>query len=106
MADGRLVYSTDGGDRRRRREREPAAAPGGDGIARVSREKTGRRGKTVTIVRGLPAAEVAAVAADLKKQCGAGGAVKDGTVEIQGDHRDKVAARLQARGHVVKIAGG
>jgi len=106
MADGRLVYSTDGGDQRGRGESEPVGPPVGDGIVRVSREKTGRRGKTVTSVRGLPAAAVAAVAADLKKQCGAGGAVKDGVVEIQGDHRDKVAARLQARGHVVKISGG
>jgi len=106
MSDSRLVYSTDGGDQRQRREQGRAAAPDGDGIVRVSREKTGRRGKTVTSVRGLPPADVAAVAADLKKQCGAGGAVKDGVVEIQGDHRDKVAARLQARGHVVKIAGG
>ena len=73
---------------------------------RVWREKAGRRGKTVTVVRGLPRGDLAPVAADLKKLCGAGGAVKNGEVEIQGDHRDKVVARLQAQGYAAKAAGG
>ncbi|MES1247314.1 MAG: stress response translation initiation inhibitor YciH [Actinomycetota bacterium] len=103
--ESRLVYSTDDGDRRREREAQPAAADPG-GPVRVWREKGGRRGKTVTVVRGLPGADLAAVAADLKKLCGAGGAVKDGAVEIQGDHRDKVVARLQAQGYAAKPAGG
>lgn len=105
MRDGDLVYSTDGGDRRGRRPvADTAAGPGGP--VRVWREKGGRRGKTVTVVRGLPGAELANVAADLKKLCGAGGAVKEGAVEIQGDHRDKVVARLQAQGYAAKAAGG
>lgn len=105
MRDGELVYSTDGGDRRRRRTGgEAAVDPGGP--VRVWREQGGRRGKTVTVVRGLPGAELLRVAADLKKLCGAGGAVKDGAVEIQGDHRDKVVARLQAQGYAAKAAGG
>lgn len=73
---------------------------------RVFREKGGRGGKVVTVVRGLPARELADVASELKRLCGAGGAVKDGAVEIQGDHREKVAARLRAQGRRVKLAGG
>lgn len=60
----------------------------------------------MTVVRGLPAADLAAVASDLKRQCGSGGAVKEGAVEIQGDHREKAAARLEVQGYRVKIAGG
>jgi translation initiation factor 1 len=72
---------------------------------RVSRTKAGRRGKTVTLVTGLPAGDLADVVKELKKLCGAGGAVKEGTVELQGDHRDKVAERLGGR-YRVKLAGG
>ena len=72
----------------------------------VSRETGGRRGKTVTIVSGLPPDALEAVAGELKRLCGAGGSVKDGNIEIQGDHRDKVAARLRATGHDVKFKGG
>jgi translation initiation factor 1 len=84
----------------------PAAAAPSDGIVRVFREKGGRRGKTVTVVRGLAAADLPGVATDLKRLCGSGGTIKSGALEIQGDHREKVAARLQALGHVVKLAGG
>jgi translation initiation factor 1 len=104
VRDGELVYSTDGGDRRRREREAPRANEGGP--IRVWREKGGRRGKTVTIVRGLPGADLVSVAADLKKLCGTGGTVKDGAVEIQGDHRDKVVTRLQQRGYAAKAAGG
>ena len=68
-----------------------------DGTVRVAMEKSGR-GKVVTVVRGLPPAEVKAVAGELKRLCGAGGSVKDGAVELQGDHRAKIAAHLEARG--------
>jgi len=102
----RPVYSTDGGDRRREaREERPAVVPG-DGVVRVSREKTGRRGKTVTVVRGLPPGVLDATASELKRHCGTGGTAKDGTVELQGDHREKTAALLRSRGHTVKLAGG
>jgi translation initiation factor 1 len=77
-----------------------------DGIVRVFREKGGRRGKVVTVVRGLVPADLPGVATDLKRLCGSGGTVKNGVLEIQGDHREKVAARLEALGHVVKLAGG
>jgi translation initiation factor 1 len=77
-----------------------------DGVVRIFRDKGGRRGKTVTVVHGLPASDLTAVASELKRLCGSGGAVKDGTVEIQGDHREKIAARLEAQGRRVKLAGG
>ena len=109
MSNSRLVYSTDGGDRRRRRE-EPKQQSGpqlpNDGVVRVFREKGGRGGKVVSVVRGLPAGDLKAVATDLKRACGTGGAVKDGAVEIQGDHREKIAARLRDAGYTVKLAGG
>ncbi len=100
----RLVYSSEGG-RVDEEPRRKGSEPPGDGIVRVSRTKAGRRGKTVTLVTGLPGADVAAVATELKKLCGSGGAVKDGVVEIQGDHRDRIAARLDGR-YRVKLAGG
>jgi translation initiation factor 1 len=104
--DARLVYSTEGG---RVREERPQRAGGdadpGDGVVRVSRTKTGRKGKTVTLVTGLPPADREGVARELKRLCGSGGAVKDGVVEIQGDHRDRVVAHLGGR-YRVKAAGG
>ena len=105
----RLVYSSEGG-----RVPEPPARTGSassappqraDGIVRVSRTSSGRRGKTVTLVTGLPAADVAAVGRELKRLCGSGGAVKDGVVEIQGDQRTRVIAHLEGR-YRVKAAGG
>ena len=58
------------------------------------------------MIRGLPVRDVEARAAELKRLCGAGGTVVDGAVEIQGDHRERIADRLRALGHVVKLAGG
>ena len=112
MSNSRLVYSTDDGDRRKaQRKQQAAPARSGpqlpnDGVVRIFREKSSRGGKIVTAVRGLGAGDAAAVASDLKRHCGSGGAVKNGAVEIQGDHREKVAARLEAKGYRVKLAGG
>lgn len=109
MSGSRRVYSTEHGDLRRLAD---AAAPpasterAGDGVVRVSRAQAGRAGRTVTVVRGLPAAELSSTLGDLKRLCGCGGTVKSGALEIQGDHRDRVAARLEALGHQVKLAGG
>ena len=111
--NSRRVYSTDGGrvpevrepKGRRRQGPPPGGTPPRDGVVRVSRTSSGRRGKTVTLVTGVPAADVAALAAELKRLCGSGGAVKDGVVEIQGDHRAKVIAHLEGR-YRVKPAGG
>jgi translation initiation factor 1 len=101
--NARRVYSTDVG----RVAEEPTAAPAapGDGTVRVGRSRAGRRGKTVTIVTGLPPADLAPVARELKRLCGSGGAVKDGAVELQGDHRERVVAHLAGR-YRVKLAGG
>ena len=84
-----------------------AARPAGDGIVRVSRESKGRGGKTVTLVRGLEADDVAlaAWAKRLKAACGSGGTVKDGVIVVQGDHTERVCAFLQQEGLVVKRAG-
>ncbi|HEY9095253.1 MAG TPA: translation initiation factor Sui1 [Hydrogenophaga sp.] len=85
-----------------------AAVPAGDGVVRVSRETKGRGGKAVTVVKGvaLDAAALAALGKELKTRCGTGGTVKDGVIEIQGDHIDRIMAALQAKGHKVKRAGG
>ncbi|HWV16831.1 MAG TPA: stress response translation initiation inhibitor YciH [Cellvibrio sp.] len=104
--NSRLVYSTDTG----RIKEQPAAAalPQGDGIVRIRRETAGRNGKGVTTISGLllEEAELKNIAKQLKQLCGVGGSVKDGTIEIQGDHRDKIKLELEKRGHSVKLAGG
>ena len=79
-----------------------------DGVVRVSRETKGRKGKGVTVVTGVPldGIELADLAKQLKNKCGAGGTVKGGLIEIQGDHRDRVVAELQGKGWTVKRSGG
>ena len=116
---GGLVYSTEAGRMcpacrqpvgqcTCRAQAAAAAVPPGDGIVRVSREKQGRGGKAVTVVRGVAAdaAGLAALGKQLKALCGSGGTVKDGVIEVQGDHCDRVIAHLQQAGHQVKRAGG
>ena len=87
-----------------------AAVPGPptDGIVRVARETKGRRGKGVTLVTGIPLEGDALkqLARTLKAHCGAGGAIKGGAIEIQGEHRDALVAALEARGYTVKRVGG
>ncbi|QTP53518.1 translation initiation factor Sui1 [Billgrantia sulfidoxydans] len=79
-----------------------------DGIVRLRRETSGRKGKGVTTVTGLPlaSAELKAMAKNLKKRCGTGGSVHDGVIEIQGDHRERLKAELERLGYTVKLAGG
>ena len=109
MRPTRLVYSTERGSIK---PSAPASARGAavpqDGVVRIFRDRGGRGGKTVTVVRGLPerGARLEARAAELKRLCGAGGTVKDAAVEIQGDHRERIAERLRALGFTVKLAGG
>ena len=91
-------------------------APGGptkavvpnDGIVRVFRETKGRKGKGVTIIRGLALSEdlLESLAKELKKKCGAGGTCTDGAIEIQGDHRDALVEELARLGYKAKKAGG
>ncbi len=105
----RLVYSSERG-RVAPRKPEPVRPrrPAGDGIVRVRREVKGRRGKTVTTVSGIPLSDAALreLSGELKRLCGTGGAAKDGVIEIQGDHRDRLVAALEERGYTVKRAGG
>lgn len=84
------------------------SVPPGDGTVRVSRETKGRKGKGVTLVTGVPLDQdgLVGLAKDLKQRCGTGGTVRDGVIELQGDHRDRLVEELQARGYRVKRAGG
>lgn len=79
-----------------------------DGIVRIMRDRKHRGGKTVTVISGVPASAdaLAVLAQQLKKLCGSGGTIKDGTIEIQGDHCDKVQTKLTEMGYKVKRAGG
>ena len=105
--NSRLVYSSEEGGRVPERRPPPAGAPAprADGVVRVGRTSSGRRGKTVTIITGLPPADLAGVAKELKRLCGSGGSVKDGAVEIQGDQRAKVIAHLGTRYRVTPTGG-
>lgn len=110
-----LVYSTDAG-RMCPDCRQPAAncmckahvLPKTDGVVRVSLQTKGRGGKSVTLVKGLPldALALAALGKQLRAACGSGGTVKDGVVEVQGDHVVTVMAALQKQSYLVKRAGG
>lgn len=114
--DARTVYSTGQGRLcphcgRKAAEcvcRASPRAPRGDGIVRVRREVQGRHGKTVTTISGVPVSSDALreLASDLKRSCGSGGSAKDGVIEIQGDHRERLVRELEARGFTVKLAGG
>lgn len=104
--NSRLVYSTDSG-----RIDEPKAVverPKGDGIVRIQRQTSGRKGKGVCLITGIDLDDAALdkLAAELKKKCGCGGAVKEGVIEIQGDKRDLLKQLLEAKGMKVKLAGG
>ena len=117
LADlGGLVYSTDAGRmcpgcRQAVAQctcKQARPVPAGDGIVRVSRETKGRGGKAVTLVKGVPLAGEALeqLGKQLKAACGSGGTVKDGVIEVQGDHVERLMAALQKLGHKVKRAGG
>ena len=112
---GGLVYSTDTGRMCPGCRQAMAACtchapamPTGDGVVRVSRETKGRGGKGVTLVKGvlLDALALGALGKQLKAACGTGGTVKDGVIEVQGDHVDRVIERMRAKGFTVKRAGG
>ncbi|MGM0782839.1 MAG: translation initiation factor Sui1 [Pseudomonadota bacterium] len=79
-----------------------------DGIVRIRRETSGRKGKGVTTISGvpLPEKELKTLAKALKQRCGTGGAVKSGVIEIQGDQREALKIELEGRGYTVKLAGG
>ncbi len=125
MATSRLVYSTDSGRvcpacgqpvahctckataAAQARTRQVGSGKA-DNIVRVQLDTKGREGKGVTVVNGVPLADdaLAQLGKQLKAQCGAGGTVKDGVIEVQGDHREVVMAALQKLGYTVKRVGG
>ncbi len=104
---GKLVWSSDDGSQPTDHNPQQVS-PKGDGIVRVARQTKGRKGKGVTLITGVPltAEELKDLAKTLKQKCGSGGTVKDGVIEIQGDHRDVLVKELSTRGWVVKKSGG
>lgn len=114
-SNGGLVYSTEGG-RMCPACRQPLAqclckakaVIAGDGVVRVSRQTKGRGGKSVTLVKGLAldATALALLGKQLRTACGSGGTVKDGVIEVQGDHCELVMELLARQGHRPKRAGG
>ncbi|MBN8867858.1 MAG: stress response translation initiation inhibitor YciH [Solirubrobacterales bacterium] len=118
--DSDLVWSSDDGDLRggpkrgkgrrkpkRQADPSPSPAPAGSTI-KVKRETSGRRGKTATTISEIPLgeAETKSLAKRLKQHCGVGGTARGSTIELQGDHRDKVIAFLEKEGHRAVRAGG
>ena len=106
--DARVVWSSTDGDLRKARDPKLKARIAAGGRVRVRRETSGRRGKAVTTVSGVPLddAGLRELAGRLKKRCGVGGAAKDGVIELQGDHREVVVELLRAEGYDVVLAGG
>ena len=107
----KVVWSSSDGDLRKARDPDKQRARDlarGGGRVKVRRETSGRRGKAVTTVAGVPLddAGLKELAGRLKKRCGVGGAVKDGVIELQGDHRDAVLEVLKADGYDAVLAGG
>jgi len=105
-----LVYSTEQGDLRQRQPSTPQglALPATQQTAFLHRASEGRGGKVVTLIKNLHLAPdgYKALTKHLKQTCGSGGTIKDGVIEIQGDHRDTIALALQQLGYKTKMAGG
>ncbi|MDU8925161.1 stress response translation initiation inhibitor YciH [Pasteurellaceae bacterium LIM206] len=106
MTDSTLIYSTETG--RISQPTPQAVRPKGDGIVRIQRQTSGRKGSGVSVITGLDLTddELKKLAAELKKRCGCGGSVKQGTIEIQGEKRDLLKRLLEQKGFTVKLAGG
>jgi translation initiation factor 1 len=106
----RTVWSSDQGDLRKTQSeaRKIGSLPPGDQTVYLHRDSKGRGGKTVTLVKKLVLSDedLKELATKLKQVCGSGGTVKDGIIEIQGEHREKIADTLKKLGYRVKIAGG
>jgi translation initiation factor 1 len=105
-----LVYSTEHGDLRKRQPAAPQglALPPTQQTAFIHRASKGRGGKVVTLVKNLHLSQddYKALAKHLKQTCGSGGTIKDGVIEVQGDHRETIALALQQLGYKTKMAGG
>jgi len=106
------VYSTEsGGDLRQNKKKKTSGGkslPPQQQIIYLHRESKGRGGKVVTLLKNLQLSEkdLRSLAKQLKRGCGTGGTIKDGIIEIQGEHREKIAAYLEKAGYKTKIAGG
>ena len=107
-SDNRCVFSSETGRIRHDVRDSRPAAQATDGTIRLRREVKGRGGGTVIVISGVPlaGAQLRELAGALKKMCGSGGTMKDGIIEIQGDHREALMLELQRRGYKVKLAGG
>ena len=110
MSNHKTVWSSEDGDLRKKEQTTSHAKslPPQQQTVYLHRESSGRAGKAVTLVKKLLLSEEAlkALAKKLKQECGTGGTVKEGVIEIQGEHREKIADVLQKLGYKVKIAGG
>ena len=108
--NNKTVWSSEDGDLRKKEQTTSHAKslPPQQQTVYLHRESSGRAGKAVTLVKKLILSEddLKALAKKLKQECGTGGTVKDGVIEIQGEHREKIADVLQKLGYKVKIAGG
>ena len=106
MSDSILVYSTDVG--RIKEEKVYLVRPKGDGVVRIQKQTSGRKGAGVSVITGLDLSdeELKKLAAELKKRCGCGGSVKNGIIEIQGEKRDLLQQLLEQKGFTVKLSGG
>jgi len=108
--NSRTVWSSEQGDARKKEpglKKMPSLPPQGQTVY-LHRDSKGRGGKTVTLVKKLALSEedMKDLAKKLKQICGSGGTVKDDRIEIQGEHREKIADALRTMGYQVKIAGG
>src|ERR1043165_7053244 len=108
--ESRTVWSSDQGDLRKQQASSPRmkSLPPNQQTVYLHRESKGHHGGTVTLVRKLVLSEtdMKELAKKLKKLCGSGGTIKDDVIEIQGEHREKIADALTKLGYKVKIAGG
>ncbi len=107
------VWSSGKGDLRKKKGQKPkpvfkTSLPPNQQTAYLHRESKGRGGKNVSLVKNLQLSEkdLKVLAKKLKQSCGSGGTIKNGVIEIQGEHREKIAATLQKLGYKVKISGG
>lgn len=110
MSNNKTVWSSEDGDLRKKEQTSTHAKslPPQQQTAYLHRESGGRGGKVVSVVKNLILTEddLKAIAKKLKQECGTGGTVKDGMIEIQGEHRQRMAEVLTKLGYKVKIAGG
>ncbi len=116
MSNSKTVWSSEKGDLRKQKDLAPNPSPirRGESLppqqqtAYLHRDSSGRAGKSVTVIKNLVLSEddLKALAKKIKQDCGVGGTVKEGVIEIQSEQREKIAAVLQKLGYKIKIAGG